>query len=1289
MVKQFRSQPTFDNRERITTVFDIEGVHIAQLNDADLRTLISRLCEAELGRLGLPKSYVTSGGDQDAPDGGIDVRVSLPSSTIISGFIPRPATGFQVKTSDMPRSAIVEEMCPNNMLRPVIKELASTSGAYIVVSAQGSTSDSSLQKRRDGMREALAALEDPSALITDFYDRGRIATWVRDYPGIVTWVRGRINQPFKGWRTYGNWAGPSEAVDATYLLDEHDRIYDGQSAQDGALPIKEGIRRIRSIVTRPRSVVRIVGLSGTGKTRLVQALFDSRLGDQAIDPSLAVYTDLADEPDPSPKELILQFVQNNQRAVIIVDNCPPDTHKTLTSFCLSNQSTLSLITVEYDVADDQPESTDVFRLDPASAPVIENLIASQAPQLSQVDRAHIAKHSGGNARIALAIAKTVKPGESIVNLRDSDLFKRLFHQRRDGDANLLQAAEVCSLVYSFNGSALDGEFAELPLLAELADLPPSLLYRCITELHSRQLIQQRGVWKALLPQALANRLARQALENIHPQRLQTILLSRAPERMLRSFSRRLGFLHESTEAQTIVRSWLSPGGLLWDISKLSPVRNAMFENIAPVIPEATLEAIERRATGDDPEGFLNPSKEGQPNWVSLLRSLAYEPDCFEKAALLLSRIVKHHQTPETPIGAGEQFIEMFYITLSGTLAPLDRRLRVVDVLLKDHDALSHQCALYALEGLLKTSHFSTSHQFHFGAHSRNYGWSCKTREEIVAWYLTSIEYTKRLAVMQSDLGNKARKILAKSFRGLWTDANMVEEMESACVALVEQGFWPEGWVAVRQTIAFDADRMSDEHLMRLRTLERSLRPDNLLEKIQTYVLNQYYDGLEVADGELDEDVKTISPNYGRAEEIAEELGREVAANPDILDVILPTLVRNEGARKWEFGSGLARGVDNLFVLWKRILGELDKTAEGNRDIQLLRGFLAAAHTRDSDGTEELLDAALEDALLGPWFPPLQASVRIGERGAQRLESALNLGLAPPWTYQYLSRGRVTDSVPSHILRRLIIKIALLEKGYPIAAKILRMKIHSLQTSESDIDDELALCGRELVRICDFKKFEHGLDNDLEVIVAVCFRGDRAADDATYVCRHLNTALSIDRIYSQGFKKLIKSLLRTQPSICLNEFLGNESQAAGMDFVDYSYNSSEQSLLDIVSSDVLTSWAQIDPLVRFQKVAAAIVPFKEVAGTIVWTPTALEILNRAPDQKALLSQFASHLRPRSWSGSLASILEARRTLLRELMLHEEATVKTWAHEQDAQLVQQIKQEKENERLRQRRTDQTFE
>lgn len=392
-------------------MLELTGDDIAALNDDDLRTLIARLCEAELTKAGLPTSAVTAGGDQNAADGGLDVRVSLDASAPTLNFIPRAMTGFQVKKPDMPRAEILKEMRPGDVLRPVLAELAEASGAYVIVSSQGSTSDSALKRRREAMREALKNSKEEQ-LATDFMDRGRVATWVREYPGLVTWVRTKIGRLISGWQPHESWSAP-QTVATEYLVDARVRIFDSRvNREDGLAPI-DGIQRMRQTLAGAGNVARLIGLSGVGKTRLLEALFDPKIGEGALDPNLAIYCDIANEPNPSPRDMVRYLMQTAQRAIVVVDNCPPDTHRALATLCAAPGNTISLVTVEYDVRDDEPEATQVFRLEPASNDLIQELIERRAPHVSEVDRRRIAEFSEGNARVALALTNTVKRGDRL------------------------------------------------------------------------------------------------------------------------------------------------------------------------------------------------------------------------------------------------------------------------------------------------------------------------------------------------------------------------------------------------------------------------------------------------------------------------------------------------------------------------------------------------------------------------------------------------------------------------------------------------------------------------------------------------------------------------------------------------------------------------------------------------------------------------------------------------------------------------------------------------------------
>ena len=537
-------------------LIEITGDDVALLGDADLRTLIGLLCEADYRLEGLPTKGITWGGHQDAADGGLDVIVRGDVQPPKSSFIPRSNTGIQVKVPDMPRSAILKEMKPKGVLQDSIKALIKDEGAYVIVSSKGSTTDTALKNRTDAMTDAVADEDGNKNIHLEFLDRGRVASWVRLHPSLILWVRNKIGREISGWRPYENWAKSPGGIEEEYLIDDGLRLHDGTGNDDAGMPASDGLLKIRSALSVPGTSLRLAGLSGVGKTRLVQAIFDERVGEQAINRIYAFYTDISDSPEPHPKAFAEQLMAEKTRAILIIDNCPPELHRRLTQVCTGERSTVSLLTIEYDVRDDLPDETSVFRLEPASEEIITKLIKKRFVHVSPVDAQTISSFSGGNARLAIALANTLEKGETLSGFRDEELFERLFRQRHNTNNSLLLSAEVCSLVYSFEGTDADSEKSELTLLASLIGKSGLELYRDVKALMDRDLVQSRDIWRAVLPHAIANRLAKRALESIPKNTVNKSFINSGSERLIKSFSRRLNYLHDSDASIQIVKDWL-------------------------------------------------------------------------------------------------------------------------------------------------------------------------------------------------------------------------------------------------------------------------------------------------------------------------------------------------------------------------------------------------------------------------------------------------------------------------------------------------------------------------------------------------------------------------------------------------------------------------------------------------------------------------------------------------------------------------------------------------------------
>jgi hypothetical protein len=1274
-------------------MLDITDRDIADLNDTDLRSLVALLAEASLRRRHLSTAAVMWGGDQNASDGGLDVRVELDPGTVVGDFIPRSSTGFQVKKPKMGPAAIRSEMRQGNLLRESISQLVDRGGAYIIVSSGSNLSDAALTRRLEAMRSAVACHPNAPNLIVDFFDRQRLATWVRDFPGLCPWVRARIGRPVQGWRSFGDWTFAGDGSAGEFIADETARLYTGitrTGPSEGALSTLVGLQRMRATLARPGSSLRLVGLSGVGKTRLVQALFQECIGTEALDPSLAIYADLAHHPEPTPVAVATYLVQSQARSIIIVDNCPADLHRQLTQLCQVPGGTVSVVTVEYDIRDDMPEGTDVFRLEAASGDVVAKLVTARCPWLSQVDAQSIGTFSGGNARVGLALAQTVRVGESLSGLSDEALFSRLFRQRHADDAGLLAAAEACALVYSFDGETLLGEESEIPRLAALAECTPTVLHRHIAELIRRGLLQERSRWRAVLPHAIANRLAEHALENIPLPRLQEELVEQAPERLLQSYSRRLSYLHDSRVAVRIADDWLSASGLLGaHIGDLSPLGMALLANIAPVAPEAALTAIERVRDRSSGPAFFSIQNQNRDEFVRLLRKIAYDAPLFERCADLLVRFAAMSLDAEKTQDGQVLGIwtSLFSPFLSGTHASASQRMHVLDLLLRSDCCKKHQLAVRALTASLETFHFSSAYDFDFGARSRDYGYHPSTVAEQTAWFSAGIRLAMDVGASTAPSAPEVREALARQLPGLWVHTATQDLIMEAVQTLSRGGFWEDGWVAVKEAIWRTRDHpLEARH--RLLALEETLTPKTLLDKIHLQVLR---DNEWILDTEDTPDA--IKAAMARADASAEELGRCAATDPEIVDLVLPELASSGKGRRWQFARGLARGATDLPALWSKLV-EAVVSASPEAYPTVLMGYLSVWQEMDSTAVRAVVDRSINDARLTQWLPQLEIAVGLDGSSVGRFHRALAAG-APPWAFRVLSFGRLTDAISPVDLSGLLSSLAAAPDGWAVAVDILAMRLRSDLGDHADVGSLLSLGRTLLLSVEPHSSAHRRLDHDLATVASACLKGPEGGQAAIAVCKLLAEAFGRRVLSFHELHAFVKAVFRVQPIAALDAFLqpppdhGPRYPTILSMFEDVSY--SHRNPIGEVTDGTVLEWCARDPSRNFPA-AATSVPYSQKGseGTgLAWTDLAKAMLERAPEPRDVLMSFIARFEPHSWSGSRAAIIEANTGLLVSAECSIRDGIALLARQERQRLLEECRKERRWEVERSRHNDERFE
>jgi len=1277
--------------------FDISGTDIAQLSDPKLRELIGLLCEAEFRLRGISTKAILWGGNQDASDGGIDVKVSEQSNGQYDGFVPRGESGFQVKKHKMPKAEIIKEMRPEGALRGSIKDLIKVRGAYIIISAQDSLTQTALKNRKDAMREAVGGELDQEHLFLDFYDQDRIATWVRNFPALLAWVRNQVGRPLKGWQAFANWSHASTGTEEEYITIAGIRVFDTKNPDNGELTSEQGIQLVREKLSALGSAVRIVGLSGVGKTRFAQALFDGRIGSASLNRDQVFYTDISDSPDPDPKSVIDGLIASSSRALVIVDNCPPELHHKLAQACGAPKSTVSLLTIEYDVRDNLPEETDVIRLEPASSEAIQALLSKRFTHIGEVDARTIADFSGGNFRVAIALANTVEPGQTLSGFKNDDLFKRLFTQRHEYSVDLHSSAKVLALLYSFNGEDISSDQSELALLGGLIKKDAADLYKDVQTLRERQLIQSRGVWRAVLPHAIANKLAAQALNDIHPDVINAQIIRKAPERVLKSFTRRLSYLHDSPNALKLVEDWLSPDGWIGvNIPGLNALGFEILRNIAPVSPEKALQAMERAASGEDAAKFISHQPSGYYNYVRLLRHIAYDPKLFSRSVDLICRFALDEDPDEKNSSSRDILKSLFFIYLSGTHASASERAAVIRKLAESDDERSQKLAITLLDAALEAWHFSSSEEFSFGARPRDYGYQPETILDTKKWFSEFMDMAVKLAISNRPVSTDMRECIASNLRGIWTKAGLYDLVEKTCLDILSVwGAWRGGWIAIREIKQYDAAKLKPELLKKLDKLEEQLRPKDLREKISAFVLANMRFSLKLDDSYDDDTDKPWEKTF----KIVQQLGKEVAADEALLKEFLPRLLEAPSNHVGAFGGGLALGSKDKKKTWEMLYAAYSIIPAEKRKISLLVSYLAECAESDAVFYEKKLDELVEDKHLARYFPNFQTTSDLDSIALQRLHRSLDSGLSDINYFRYVGYGKRHQHLTDKEIASLLLKIKDKPSGTDVALDILNMRLHLDPGESLQNPEELVVVAQEILSTHTFSRSDRSRNVDdyhLSRVAEFCYRGKENEAAACKLMANIMAAITEGRIYAFDYDKLLCSLAKNQPQAFLDLFLEGktlkEHQRARIFRADLDV---DESPLNHIPDSEIMAWCAAGPESRYALVAGAMQPFlqKEGSAEITWRPCALQILEKMAaslQMEAISNGFASSMIPMGGSGSRADIIERRTSALyQQLLAHPNSVISAWASRQMESVQKLIQHEREYEEKNRRSREEAFE
>ena len=122
---------------------------------------------------------------------------------------------------------------------------------------------------------------------------------------------------------------------------------------------------------------------------------------------------------------------------------------------------------------------------------------------------------------------------------------------------------------------------------------------------------------------------------------------------------------------------MSPGGLLHDVGQLNEDGIQLLLNVAPVAPDAVLNAIEIAATRQEAVHLFVTGNILASTIGDLLAAIAYDPNLFERCVVLLAKFALAENEGGKTGQYRDRLCSLFALRLSGTMADPKMRESVV------------------------------------------------------------------------------------------------------------------------------------------------------------------------------------------------------------------------------------------------------------------------------------------------------------------------------------------------------------------------------------------------------------------------------------------------------------------------------------------------------------------------------------------------------------------------------------------------------------------------------------
>ena len=1246
-----------------TEPFTVSGEHILALTERSLPELLRHLLSVEAQDNAIPAAAIHVASRIHTPDGGEDGRIAWTGPPDCTPFLPGRLCQFQLKAGKIaPAAAAQEVLSAGGDVKPLVRSAIEAGGHYIILCTHRHV-QREIEARKLRICEAIRSTGlSVDASQVDFRDADQIATWVNRHPPVAAWVRDRTQPGLVGpFRSWSHWAGRAEHDDSPWVEDERLAALRGDLCK---------------AVAHPRRVIRVVGLSGVGKTRLVlEAIGPTDDDDQPLHSlsDLVLYAVESEVGAERLNETVQSLADAGNRAIVVVDECAPETHRSLSNMVLRRGSSLSLVTIDHEQA---TGSHDQETLSVAKAPhSVTQAIINRIPLVRHPEDQHrLARFCRGFPKIAIRIGHAWVRSVPVARATDDDLINAFVLGRRPQDkALLLKSAELLAtfgLVYREPRAASHlGEIARLG-----HGLEESSLRSAVDDLRRRGVAQSRGRAILLQPHPIAMRLAERQWQAWSKADWDHVLAGDTSPDLRTSAAQQLAWLNTTDTARQVVDHVCRPGGPLDGFTHLRNTANTeVLLSLAAIDPALVAERLELAI--DEVDDLTKIDEDLRLHLVWALEKIAFDPQTFEDGARLLLRLAT---AENEAIGnnATEQFKKLFPVYL-GTAADGDARLSFLDAVANTPEGDARTVIAEALGAGTETQYFMRFAGAEApGSRPAFESWRPATEHAAFTYITGCVDRLVRFATRSDRAGITARARLAEQLRSLvsYGFIDTVEMAVEQMLAAVDQ--WPQALEALGDFIVYDSPGMDPDLTNRVRALIAKLQPKSLESRVRSLVTEMPWD--YPCDEKLDFKVQ-----QQRQREAVRELARDLVTRPTALTDFLPQLSRGDQRMAFCFGHAIAKSSPTPLQWLEPMITAVSGVPDAERDHSLLSGFVVGLTESFPNDAAAYKERAARSPVLAPTLPPVCWQLGITSSDILLVLRAFNEGLLHPFQLVLWRAGGVLAKVPASVVCPLIDALLVHSaEGFAVAVELMGMYAHGMPEKLDGFRQQIRTAAANATR-WDTPQGHQTAQYHFEKIATWLLSKGRDDRDAASTALALARALVEIDGYSQTriVNPVVPKLLSTFPEIAwplvgqaivsdpkhawrLQHLLGNL----------HSFRNRENPALLSLPEDTLFAWchAHRDRAPAF---AASLLPFLTTYETDATDPKVHPVMARMlsefGDRDDVLEAIRRNIGSYSWSGSLTTYYALHKESIHGLRDHQRPGVRRWARKMSRQLSAHIK------------------